>query len=118
MSAAEFTFWLCVAVLAYTYAGYPLLLLLLSLGRKARLQPDEAWAPLVSVIIPVHNEQENLPEKMRNTLSLEWPGEKLEVIVASDASDDESDAIVARWPDRRLRFALGRRIQAWQPSRR
>jgi cellulose synthase/poly-beta-1,6-N-acetylglucosamine synthase-like glycosyltransferase len=104
MSAAEFTFWLCVAILAYTYAGYPLLLLLLSMGRKARLQPDEAWAPLVSVIIPVHNEQENLPEKIRSTLSLEWPDEKLEVIVASDASDDESDSIVARWPDRRVRL--------------
>jgi glycosyltransferase involved in cell wall biosynthesis len=87
-------FWSSLLFVAYAYAGYPLLLRLLSLVRRrpVRRAPIQ---PRVSFIITAHNEARRLPEKLENTRRLVYPADRLEVLVASDCSSDETDAIAA-----------------------
>jgi glycosyltransferase involved in cell wall biosynthesis len=86
-------YWLSIAFLTYTFLGYPLLLWIVSLFRNRRPVRSTIW-PNVSIIIPVHNGAHLITDKIRNTLDLAYPKEKLEIIVASDASVDGTDEIV------------------------
>jgi cellulose synthase/poly-beta-1,6-N-acetylglucosamine synthase-like glycosyltransferase len=87
-------FWLGVAFLTYTFAGYPLLLWLVSLYRKQPHQRGDIQAT-VSLIIPAHNEAGLLGKKLENSIQLLYPKDKLEIIVASDASGDNTAEIVS-----------------------
>src|SRR5437660_5321501 len=100
---AEIIFLLSVAALFYTYAGYPLLVALISVIRP---QPRRrgAFEPMVSVIITAYNEERDLAAKLENTLSLDYPPELLEVIVASDASSDRTDEIARQFASRGVRL--------------
>jgi cellulose synthase/poly-beta-1,6-N-acetylglucosamine synthase-like glycosyltransferase len=102
--AAEIIFWLSAAALSYTYAGYPLLLLIMS-----RLRPREvrrgAFERSVSVIVTAYNEERDLAAKLENTLALDYPRELLEIIVASDCSTDRTDEIAHAFADRGVRLA-------------
>jgi len=89
---AEVIFWLSVLALFYTYAGYPLLLVLVSVLRSRTIQRGEV-EPTVSVIITAYNEERDLSAKLENTLALDYPRELLEIIVASDCSSDRTDEI-------------------------
>lgn len=93
---AQAIFWASAIALLYTYAGYPLLVFAVS-----RLRPLEirkaAIEPIVSVIVTAYNEEAALPAKIRNTLALDYPAEKLEVIIASDASTDRTDRIAEQF---------------------
>ena len=91
-TAAEVVFWTCALLLAYTYAGYPLLLAVASRLRSRPVRRAD-WIPTVSVIITAYNEEQALAAKLANTLMLDYPKEKLEIIVASDCSTDRTDAI-------------------------
>lgn len=79
--------------LCYTYVGYPVLVWLFSLLRSRPVQ-RKAGEPSVSVIITAYNEEQHLRKKLQNTLALDYPSEKLEIIVASDCSNDGTDEIV------------------------
>jgi cellulose synthase/poly-beta-1,6-N-acetylglucosamine synthase-like glycosyltransferase len=82
-------FWLCAAALVYTHLGYPVVLWALTRGREeedARRAPDPL--PSVSLIIAAHDEEAVISEKVRDALGLDYPREKLQVIVASDGSTD------------------------------
>jgi len=89
----EVIFWLSAAALLYTYAGYPLLVALVSMLRPRTLRRAE-FQPAVSVIITAYNEERDLAAKLENTLALDYPRELLEIIVASDCSNDRTDEIV------------------------
>ena len=89
---AEAVFWFSVAALFYTYIGYPLLLVIVSrLRPRAVHRGDELLT--VSVIITAYNEERDLSAKLENTLALDYPKEKMEIIVASDCSSDRTDDI-------------------------
>lgn len=98
----EYIFWFSVAMIFYAYFGYPAVLYILSLFKQKQVLRDEEYCRDVSFIITVHNEQERLPQKIKNTLALDYPKEKLEIIFASDASTDQTDAIVQSYPQFRL----------------
>ncbi|MCA1612929.1 MAG: glycosyltransferase family 2 protein [Acidobacteria bacterium] len=102
-AAAEVIFWLSVAALCYTYVGYPLLLEVVS---RLRTRPVRrgACAPTVSVIITAYNEERDLAAKLENTLALDYPQDKLEVIVASDCSSDRTDEIARSFAARGVRL--------------
>ena len=89
-------FWLAVAALAYTFAGYPALMVLL-----ARLRPRPvrrgAALPRVSVLIAAHNEAATIAARIENCLALDYPGAQLEIIVASDGSTDDTVAMARRY---------------------
>jgi cellulose synthase/poly-beta-1,6-N-acetylglucosamine synthase-like glycosyltransferase len=90
----ETLFWTCAGLVAFIYAGYPLLLSLLArwLPQGAR---TESWQlPRVSLIISAFNEQSVMEEKLLNTLKLDYPPGQLEVLGVSDCSDDRTDDIV------------------------
>ena len=90
------------AWVGFAYVGYPLVLMWL-----VRVSPrpvrEAAIAPPLSVIITVHNGAAELPEKLEATLALVYPGMK-EVIVSSDGSTDDTEAIVKRFEDRGVRL--------------
>jgi cellulose synthase/poly-beta-1,6-N-acetylglucosamine synthase-like glycosyltransferase len=88
-----------LALIAYAYIGYPVLVYLLSrmFARPVRMADI---TPRVSVIIAAYNEQRDISRKIENTLALDYPREKLEIIVASDCSTDLTDEIVRSYSDR------------------
>lgn len=86
-------FCVSVAALSYTYIGYPLLVFLVSMLFPRRVKKDE-FEPNVTIIITAYNEEIDIKAKLENTLALEYPKEKLEILVASDCSTDKTDEIV------------------------
>ena len=102
-TAAKILFWSCAAALAYAYAGYPVLVWLVS-SLRPRVVRRGAIEPTVSVIITAYNEERDLAAKLENTLALDYPAEKLEVIVASDCSSDRTDEIARRFAPRGVRL--------------
>jgi cellulose synthase/poly-beta-1,6-N-acetylglucosamine synthase-like glycosyltransferase len=88
-------FWICAGLIVYTHAGYPLVLLaVIKLRRRPTLRP-RTWEepPRVSLIVAAYDEEEVIGEKVTNALALDYPRDRLEIIVASDGS---GDATVAR----------------------
>jgi glycosyltransferase involved in cell wall biosynthesis len=85
---AVWIFWSAVAGVFYPYAGYPVVLLML---RRLATRPRNVEAlelPTVSMIIPVYNEAGRLGRKIANTLALDYPTDRLEVVFVSDGSTD------------------------------
>lgn len=91
--ALEIVFWTSLAVVAYVYAGYPLALLVLA-RRRLPLRPVQDRLPSVTLIISVFNEERCIAAKLDNCLALDYPADRLEIVVVSDASTDATDAIV------------------------
>ena len=90
-------FWLCLVGGAYSYVLYPLLLLVLPRARRSAVTPTSA-VRRISLVIAARNEAAKIVAKLENTLALQrLEGVELEVIVASDASDDGTDDIVASY---------------------
>jgi cellulose synthase/poly-beta-1,6-N-acetylglucosamine synthase-like glycosyltransferase len=91
------------AVCLYTYIGYPLVVGLLSrlLGRTT--MTGEA-VPTISLLVAAYNEAAVIREKLENSLSLDYPREKLQVIVISDGSDDGTDDIVQGYASQGIEF--------------
>src|SRR5690349_19609560 len=85
----------------YSYVGYPLLLKLLGLGRaRRRAAPRfEQW-PSISITIPVHNEARVIAGTLERILELDYPAERRQILVVSDASRDGTDDIVSRFAAR------------------
>lgn len=93
-------FWFCVATVGYVYAGYPALLTVL-----ARLRPPPSFAPsaelpAVTLLIAAYNEQRVIATKLENSLALDYPRDKLQILVAADGSDDATPTIVGDFADR------------------
>jgi len=106
---AELIFISSILVVGYAYLGYPAILALLSrfVGqpiKKARITPK------VSLIVAAHNEERDIAAKLENALSLDYPDDKLEIIVASDSSTDLTDDIVRRFQDRVVLYRLPHRL--------
>lgn len=92
---SEWLFWISLAGILYVYIGFPLVLLVRSIWRRPVHSSD--ISPRVSMVIVAHNEAGVIGEKLQNTLALDYPREQLEIVVASDGSDDGTDAIVAAY---------------------
>ena len=83
---------LMALAVVWTYAGYPALLLLLARRRPARRVEGTA-TPTVSIIVSAYNEEKHLGGKLQNLLALDYPRNRLEIIVVSDASTDRTNDI-------------------------
>jgi cellulose synthase/poly-beta-1,6-N-acetylglucosamine synthase-like glycosyltransferase len=99
-------FWVSAALVLYTYFGYPLLVCLVSLFRNRPVRAGD-HQPRVSFIIAAYNEASVIEPKLRNTLALEYPSDRLEVIVASDGSTDATNEIVRRFQPRGVKLIAG-----------
>jgi biofilm PGA synthesis N-glycosyltransferase PgaC len=93
-------FWFALALVAYVQAGYPALMAFaawLAGRRKAESGSEDEGRPAVSLVIPAHNEEAVLEAKLENALALQYPKERLEILVASDASDDRTVEIARKY---------------------
>jgi cellulose synthase/poly-beta-1,6-N-acetylglucosamine synthase-like glycosyltransferase len=95
-----------VALVLYTYAGYPLVLRMLARFRPrpaVRPMAREDW-PEISISVPVYNEEAQIRELLESLLALDYPAERRQILVVSDASSDGTDAIVGEYADRGVEF--------------
>ncbi len=96
-------FWLSIAALFYTYIGYPLFVYAVSrLLPKSVIRAD--FAPTVTVLITAYNEERDIRAKLENTLLIDYPPEKLEILVASDCSSDGTDKIVKEFAAKNVKL--------------
>jgi len=103
-------FWIIVFIILYTYFGYPIFVYLLSLFINNKVKKKNI-EPKVTLLITAHNEEKKIRKKLENTLELDYPKDKLEVIVASDGSNDMTDKIVQEFRDKRvILFKTGNRV--------
>jgi glycosyl transferase family 2 len=99
----ELAFWVAVAIVAYAYLGYPIALGVVATLRKRTVHKADV-TPTVSFIITAHNEAGRIRAKIENTLRQDYPSDRFEIIVASDSSTDQTDAIVASYAALGVRF--------------
>ncbi|MCS6992667.1 MAG: glycosyltransferase family 2 protein [Anaerolineales bacterium] len=91
-----FLFWFAVFFILYVYFGYPLLVALLARFRPARL-PELKELPSVTLLIAAYNEEKVIASKLENSLALDYPREKLQILVAADGSSDRTPEIVRQF---------------------
>jgi cellulose synthase/poly-beta-1,6-N-acetylglucosamine synthase-like glycosyltransferase len=103
LNLSEWFFWVFVLLILYTYFGYPVLLFLASLLINKPVDKGE-FTSSVSIIIAVHNEEKIIKKKIENTLSLDYPQGKREIIVISDCSQDSTDQMVRKFEMDEVKF--------------
>jgi cellulose synthase/poly-beta-1,6-N-acetylglucosamine synthase-like glycosyltransferase len=96
-------FFVSILIVLYIYAGYPLLTLLLSKSYDNAPEKDSI-EPGVTIVIAAFNEEDVIADTIRNKLDLDYPGDKLDIVVVSDGSTDRTDAIVDSFTDRKVRL--------------
>jgi poly-beta-1,6-N-acetyl-D-glucosamine synthase len=113
MSSFQISFWAAVILLGYTYVGYPLLIrawagVLDVLNRNsnapgAATAKTERYEPQISILVIAHNEEANIRSKIENLLALDYPRERCEIVIASDASSDQTVARAQEYQSRGVR---------------
>lgn len=100
---ARTIFWSVCAALFYGYIGYPMLVWAVSRLRPRRVKKS-AFEPFVTVLITAYNEEKDIRSKLENTLKINYPKEKLEILVASDGSTDCTDEFVKEFETRGVKL--------------
>lgn len=100
---ARFIFWVSACVVLFTYLGYPALLAVWSRLCCKPVRKAE-WFPMVTVILPVHNGAQYIEKKLSNLLALDYPPNRLEVLVVSDGSTDGTVELARRLATPQLRI--------------
>jgi len=105
-------FWLAVALILYTYALFPLLVLVRGslFARPVRTSPSQDPLPTVSVVIAAYNEEGHIGARIENLLGQEYPADSLRILIASDGSSDRTDEIVRSYADRGVQLIAGPRL--------
>lgn len=88
-------FYCCAGVIVYSYLGYPVLLYIFSFWRKRKHGFNRGDEPAVSMIIAAYNEEKVIASKLQNTLALDYPSSKLQIIVAAYGSTDATASLAA-----------------------
>lgn len=104
MEALKIIFWTMLAIVAYTYIGYGILLyLIINIKRtfniEKRTVTDSVYQPEVTLLIAAYNEKDFVKAKMENSLALEYPEEKLKIVWVTDGSNDGSPEMLRSYPD-------------------
>ena len=87
-------FLIFASLICYVYVGYPLLTFLIGSFKIRKEYKNDAYIPSVTLIIAAYNEELKIEEKITNSLNLEYPKEKLQIIVFSDGSTDRTNELV------------------------
>jgi cellulose synthase/poly-beta-1,6-N-acetylglucosamine synthase-like glycosyltransferase len=98
-------FWLSLALIFVAYAGYPIWLYF-----RARFRPRPVRRasifPSVTILLAIHNEEKYLPAKLHNLAALDYPADRVEVMVVSDGSTDKTTSILAAWENANRRILI------------
>jgi cellulose synthase/poly-beta-1,6-N-acetylglucosamine synthase-like glycosyltransferase len=100
----ELAFWTAAGLVLYAYLGYPILIAIIARLWPAPLVRKEQLTPSLSLLIIVHNEEACLEDKLRNLLALDYPQDKLEILVVSDGSTDGTEAIATAFAQAGVRL--------------
>jgi cellulose synthase/poly-beta-1,6-N-acetylglucosamine synthase-like glycosyltransferase len=104
-------FWVALAALVWTHVGYPLAAAALARVRRRAVRKG-AYEPSVAVIVAAHNEEPVIDRRVRNLRELDYPGDKLQIVVTSDASTDATEEIAERAGARVIRNERGGKVAA------
>ena len=104
MTLALVLFWVSVTWLVYVYAGYPAILWIIGSWQKFVPETRDDYFPRVSILISARNEEKDILWKVNETLSWNYPADRLELLIASDASEDRTDELLRSVRDPRLKF--------------
>ena len=99
-------FWGSLGALAWTHVGYPVAAEIAARLRSRPVRKDATAEPSVAVIVAAYNEEPVIERRLENLLALDYPADKLEIVVASDASTDRTNEIVAAVAAREPRVRL------------
>jgi len=105
MILVEILFFISLTMTLYIYFGYPGLLCLYTMIEKKKVIVGP-FLPSVSILIAAYNEEDIIEATVRNKLLLDYPGDKFEIIVISDASDDHTDDIIKKYSYKDIRVKL------------
>ncbi len=87
-------FWTSLIIILYSYFGYPALLYFLTRFYRRKRRIDDQYRPSISLIISAYNEQDTLQSKLENCYQLDYPKKRLEILIGSDGSDDQTNQIL------------------------
>ncbi len=102
MLFTEVFFWTSLSILFFCYIGYGIFLFLVNAikeitGSRKKIKPSGDWIP-VTIVIPAFNEGSLLDQKIKNTISVDYPADKLKIIFVTDGSTDTSGEIIKKYP--------------------
>ncbi len=105
----EICFWVSIGLILYSYLLYPVLLALIarvSPEKSARIIeeiPDDQW-PMVSLVIAAYREESVIVERLNNALQIDYPSDKIEIIIGVDGQEDTTGELVQNFQDSRIRL--------------
>jgi cellulose synthase/poly-beta-1,6-N-acetylglucosamine synthase-like glycosyltransferase len=105
----QIAFWIVLAVLAYAFGGYFLLLKLLAPWVRKVRRPhrmDETFQPRISLVISLHNEEKHIGPRLDNFEALEYPPDKIELVLGDDCSTDRTREIIRKRMKKNPRIKL------------
>jgi cellulose synthase/poly-beta-1,6-N-acetylglucosamine synthase-like glycosyltransferase len=102
---AKILFWASLGALAWTQVGYPLVAAALARVRARPVRKGDG-TPVVTLIVAAHNEEDVIERRLQNLLALDYPPERLQIVVASDASTDRTNELVEQVAAREPRVRL------------
>jgi cellulose synthase/poly-beta-1,6-N-acetylglucosamine synthase-like glycosyltransferase len=111
VTAVAVLFWLSLAALAWTHVLYPAFALLVARVRPRPVRRAD-WEPTVAVIVAAHDEERVIERRVANLLALDYPREKLQVVVTSDASTDATERLAEAAGARVIRNPRGGKVAA------
>src|SRR4051812_35722896 len=101
--------WILIFLIIYCYAGYPLLINLLSKFFPKPVRKADIY-PSVSIVIAAHNEEDVISAKLASLRALDYPADQIEILIGSDCSTDQTNHIIETCTDPRVRlFAYAKR---------
>lgn len=101
MNLLLLTFWIGIAIVVYSYLGYGILLYFIVKIKKmlsAKPSFDPSFEPYVSLVVPCFNEADYIEDKIKNSLLLDYPQDKLQLIFISDGSNDDTADRIKKYP--------------------
>ena len=102
----EIIFWISLFIIVWAMVGYPLSIRFLGKVISRDNPRDYSLLPTVTVMVVAHNEEKVIEKKLRNLLLIDYPREKIDFIVTSDASTDDTNQIVKRFAERHPEMKL------------
>jgi cellulose synthase/poly-beta-1,6-N-acetylglucosamine synthase-like glycosyltransferase len=112
VSLVVIIFWIALFIVFYSYIGYGILLYLLIKLKRKTINPafalDESTLPDVTLLVALYNEEDIVERKIRNTLALNYPQQKLQLVFVTDGSTDNTNQIIEKYPEIRLLHKPGR----------
>lgn len=103
---AYWLFGICAAMIIYVFIVYPAIVLILSSARQRTYEPRWEELPTVSMLLSAHNEETTIAHKIENVLKLDYPEEKLELIIVDDGSNDRTVDVVRGFESNRIKLLV------------